>query len=157
MKIFLLNLALMGMWIASTGEFTYANALLGFGVGFGVLWWLRDLFGGHAYFRKAPMALIFVAYFLWEVLLANLRVAWDVVTPQKLRKPAIVAVPLDARTDLEITVLANLVTLTPGSLTVDVSDDRTTLYVHAMFVDDPDKFRREIKEQFEHWVLKLLR
>jgi multicomponent Na+:H+ antiporter subunit E len=68
-----------------------------------------------------------------------------------------VAVPLDAKTDLEIAVLANLITLTPGSLSVDVSDDRRTLYVHAMFVSDPDQVRTEIKRRFERWILALLR
>jgi len=54
-------------------------------------------------------------------------------------------------------VLANLITLTPGSLCLDVSDDRRTLYVHAMFVSEPDQVRSEIKQRFERWVLVLLR
>ncbi len=59
--------------------------------------------------------------------------------------------------DVEITLLANLVTLTPGTLSLDVSEDRSTLFVHAMFVDDPDVLRREIKHGFERRVLELLR
>ena len=89
--------------------------------------------------------------------LANLRVAFDVVTPTSYARPGIVAVPLDARTDVEITLLSNLITMTPGSLAIDVSDDRTVIYVHAMFVDDPDELRREIKEDLERRVLELLR
>jgi multicomponent Na+:H+ antiporter subunit E len=68
-----------------------------------------------------------------------------------------VAVPLDARTDIEITVLANLITMTPGSLAIDVSDDRRVMFVHSMFVDDPEAFRRSIKESLERRVLELLR
>ncbi len=157
MTVLLLNLTLMALWVASTGVFTYANSALGFLVGFVVLWWLQTLLGPTAYFRKLPLALWFSALFLWEVLKSNLRVAWDVVTPNRLREPGIVAVPLDAESDAEIAVLANLITLTPGSLCLDVSEDRRTLYVHAMFAREPDQVRREIKQRFERWVLVLLR
>lgn len=157
MKVLLLNLTLMGLWVAATGIFTYKNSVLGFLVGFIVLWWLRSLLGETAYFRKLPLGIWFSLLFLWELLKSNLRVAWDVVTPSILRKPGIIAIPLDAKTDLEITVLANLITLTPGSMTMDVSEDRKTLYVHEMFVDDPDQVRTEIKRRFERWVLTLMR
>jgi len=157
MRVLLLNLLLMGLWVASTGVFTYSNGVLGFAVGFLVLFWLKPLLGTTAYFRKLPLTLWFSMVFLWEVLKANVRVAWDVVTPKKLRSPGIVAVPLDAKTDMEITILANLITLTPGSLCVDVSEDRGTLYVHEMFVDDPETIRRHIKARFERWILELLR
>ena len=66
--------------------------------------------------------------------------------------PGIVAVPLDLTSDAGITVLANLITLTPGTLSLDVSPDRRTLWVHALDVADPDAFRREVKEGFERRV-----
>jgi multicomponent Na+:H+ antiporter subunit E len=157
MTVFLLNLSLMALWVASTGAFSYANSALGFLVGFVVLWWLQPLLGTTAYFRKLPLALCFSVLFLWEVFKSNLRVAWDVITPNRRRQPGIVAVPLDAESDLEIAVLANLITLTPGSLCLDVSENRRTLYVHAMFVSEPDQVRKEIKQHFERWILALLR
>jgi multicomponent Na+:H+ antiporter subunit E len=88
---------------------------------------------------------------------SNLRVAYDVITPGSRARPGIVAVPLDARTDVEITLLSNLITMTPGSLAVDVSDDRSVMYVHSMYVEDPDELRRAIKEDLERRVLELLR
>ena len=75
----------------------------------------------------------------------------------KTHSTAIVAVPLDVETDGEITLLANLISLTPGSLCLDVSEDRKTLYVHVMFLDDVEECRRELKEGFERRVLELLR
>ena len=60
--------------------------------------------------------------------------------------------PLDLKSDAGITVLANLITLTPGTLSLDVSPDRKTLFVHALHVEDPDAFRREVKEGFERRV-----
>src|SRR5690606_901199 len=97
------------------------------------------------------------AYFLKEMLLANLRVAYDVITPTYYMRPAVVSIPLDARTDLEITLLAMCITLTPGTLSLDVSTDRRVLYIHAMFAEDPDALRHEIKNGFERRLLELLR
>ena len=73
--------------------------------------------------------------------------------------PGVVAIPLDARTDVEITLLANLITLTPGSVSLDLSEDRRVLYVHAMYIvgGDVDAYRRAVKEGLERRVLELLR
>lgn len=65
--------------------------------------------------------------------------------------------PIEAKTDLEITLLANLITLTPGTLTLDVAPDRKSLYVHAMFVDDPEQIRAEIKNGMERRLLEVMR
>ncbi len=157
MTLFGLNLLLALFWAAVAGEIDVANILVGFVVGHAVLWLARPLLPTTTYFAKVPLAIRFFVFFLWELLLANLRVAWDVLTPKAYRRPGVVAVPLDAKTDAEITLLANLVTLTPGSLSLDVSPDRRTLFVHAMFVDDPEEFRRDIKQGFERRVLELLR
>ena len=72
-------------------------------------------------------------------------------------KPGVIGIPIEAKTDLEITVLANLITMTPGTLSLDISPDRKTLYVHAMYIHDPEELRRDIKENFEPRVLALLR
>lgn len=99
----------------------------------------------------------FVAFYGWELVVSSLRVAYDVLTPTLYMRPAIVAVPLDVRSDLAITLLANLVSLTPGSLTIDLSADRRTLYVHVMFVGgDVEDARRDIKEQLERRVAALV-
>jgi multicomponent Na+:H+ antiporter subunit E len=68
-----------------------------------------------------------------------------------------IAVPIDANTDAEITVLANLVSLTPGSLSIDISEDRSHLLVHALFVDDLDLFKEELKQGMERRVLEAMR
>ena len=90
-------------------------------------------------------------------MLSSLRVARDVISPRPRFRPGIVGVPLDAETDGEITLLACLITLTPGTLSLDVSEDRKTLFVHSMWIGDPDGFRREIKDGFERRVLELMR
>jgi multicomponent Na+:H+ antiporter subunit E len=157
MIVFGLNLVLALLWAAVVGSVDTPHLVVGFLFGYGVLWVSRPLLGDTDYFAKGPRAVAFGAFFLWELVLSNVRVAWDVLTPRAYRRPGVIAVPLDATTDIEITLLANLVTLTPGTLSLDVSEDRSTLFVHAMFVDDPDALRREIKHGFERRVLELLR
>ena len=83
--------------------------------------------------------------------------AYDVVTPKFYMTPGIVRVPLEAETNLEITLLANLITLTPGTLSLDVSDDRKVLYVHAMYLKDKQAFIDDIKNGFEKRLLEILR
>ncbi len=107
--------------------------------------------------RKTVLVAEFILFFIWDLILANLRVAWDVITPRGYKRPGVIAIPLDARTDLEITLLANFITLTPGTLSLDVSADRSLLYIHAMFIDDPDTLRREIKQGLERRLLEVLR
>jgi multicomponent Na+:H+ antiporter subunit E len=153
-----LNLFLAVTWVALTGEYTPSNLAAGFVLGYLLLLLFRDtLLPEAGYFGKVWQTLYFTAFFLWELVLANLRVAWEILTPGNKMRPGIVAIPLDVQSNLGITILANLITLTPGTLSLDVSDDRRTLYVHGMYVDDPDAFRQRIKEGFEKRVRELLR
>ncbi len=96
-----------------------------------------------------------LAFFLWELVLANLKMARDVLMPLGRLRPAVVAVPLDLKTDWQITLLSILITLTPGTLSLDVSTDRKVLFIHAMHVTDAEEFRRQIKSGFERRVRRL--
>ncbi len=109
------------------------------------------------YFGKLWRIVGFFFYFLKEMIVSSLRVAYDVVTPPIHARPGVIEVPIEAKTDLEITLLANLITLTPGTLTLDVAPDRKSLYVHAMFASDPEKVRAEIKNGMERRLLELMR
>lgn len=157
MNLFLGNILLALLWMTLTGEFSPMNLLNGFALGYAILFFARKALGESAYFQKVGQALSFFLFFLQELVLSNLRVAYDVVTPSYQMRPAVIAIPLDVNTPTEITLLANLITLTPGTLSLDLSDDRKVLYVHAMFVDDPEKVRRSIKNGFERRVIELLR
>jgi len=84
-------------------------------------------------------------------------VLWDVITPQHISRPGIIGLPLDARTDAEIMLVANLISLTPGTLSLDLSDDKRVLYVHVMFLDDIDATRQQIKRGLEKRVLGVMR
>ena len=152
MKLFQLNLLLAGGWCALFGTFDLGTFIQGFLLAFAALSLSSPMFGQTAYFKRALLSARLGAYFLYELTVSGLQVAWDVITPGHGSRPGIIAVPLDLEEPIQITVLANLISLTPGSLSLDVSPDRTTLYVHEMFVDDPDATRRRIKEGFERLV-----
>ena len=99
-------------------------------------------------------ALGLAAFFAWELVLANFRVAADVLRGDRI-EPAVVAIPLDVTSDGEILLLSMLINITPGSVTIDLSEDRRTLYVHVMHMKTAEETRREIKDGFERRV-KLL-
>jgi multicomponent Na+:H+ antiporter subunit E len=154
---FLLNNLLTIVWVALTGTFTGFNLVFGFFLGFGVLWLIDRQNKNRRYFRVVPQTIGFLLFFLSELTKANLQVAYEVMKPSFSISPGIVRVPLDARSDLEITLLANLISLTPGTLSLDVSTDRSVLYVHAMYVKDKEEFIEGIKNGFERRILSLLR
>jgi multicomponent Na+:H+ antiporter subunit E len=145
------------IWAAATGNFDPANLLLGFALGFIVVVFAQRALGSTNYGHKFVLVVRFALFFIYELFKANLRVAYDVVTPSQYMRPGVIAIPLSVKTDTEITLLANLISLTPGTLSLDVSDDKSVLYLHAMFVDDPDELRHEIKAGFERRVIEVLR
>jgi multicomponent Na+:H+ antiporter subunit E len=157
MRMFLWNLLLALGWMMLMGRFEPADLLVGFGLSYLVLFTMRRVLEPTSYFSKVPEAIGFVAFFVKELVLANMRVAYDVITPTHLMRPGVVAIPLDAKTDAEITVFANLLTLTPGTMSLDVSADRSVLYIHAMYIDDIEELRRQIKEGFERRTTEILR
>lgn len=155
MTLFLLNILLSLAWLALTGTFTPANFVIGFALGFILLWLTQRSMTRSNYFRKVPRVISFVLFFIWALIKANLRMMIIVLSPRLAIQPAVVAVPLDVRSDMEITLLANLITLTPGTLYLDVSKDRTMMYVHVIHVDDLATFRASIKNDFERRVMEV--
>ena len=97
----------------------------------------------------------FIMFYLKEVISANLRIARDILSPHLDASPGVIAVPLDELSDLQMMALSNLITMTPGTLSLDISDDRRSLYVHAMYVDDPEMLRREIKDGYEKKIKEI--
>ena len=154
---FLLNILLAIAWMLLTGELTAENFIEGLIIGYIILWVSKAALGGTKYFKKIPKAIGFFFYFVKELIVANLKVAFDIITPKDYMKPGIVAVPLDAETDMEITLLANLITLTPGTLSLDVSKNKKVLYIHTLYLEDTEKFRTEIKDGMEKRLLEVLR
>ncbi|MGR4069402.1 Na+/H+ antiporter subunit E [Billgrantia sp. C5P2] len=141
------NLMLGGAWVVLTGDFSGRNLFAGLTFGYLVLALIQPQVPALAgYAQRLPRLIRFVGFFFKELLLANLKVAFDVVTPPWYMKPGVIAMPLKARSEFEIALVANLISLTPGTLSLDVSDDRRVLYIHAMFLDDEAELRRNLAE-----------
>jgi multicomponent Na+:H+ antiporter subunit E len=164
MKWFIYNLVLafVGVWlIEETIDLRFDKPLVFLGVYHGLFFaiWLSSWFFDRRYFRKMPKLLEFIGFIIKELFVSSLRVAYDVLTRTSHLNPAIIAIPLDAESDREIVTLAVLITLTPGTLSLRVSDDRRTLYVHEMYITggDVEEARRKIKDGYERRVLNLSR
>lgn len=142
-------------WAALHGELTLVNLIVGYAVGYAILALLAR--GGvmpSTLVSRTMHALRLAGFFAWELLIANFRVAADVLGGNRI-EPAVVAIPLDVTSDGEILLLSMLINITPGSVTIDLSDDRRTLYVHVMHMKSADATRREIKDGFERRVKSL--
>lgn len=157
MKNILWDLTLAVTWVVLTGRPTLVNLAVGFALASAVTYFLQRGRGVPKPFLKLYRSLDLLFFLVWELVLSNLRIAYDVLTPTHHMRPAIVGIPLDARTDAEITLLANLITLTPGTLSLRVSSDHSVLYIHAMYVQDREQLIADIKHGFERRVLELLR
>jgi multicomponent Na+:H+ antiporter subunit E len=108
--------------------------------------------------RRGFYALVYLVKFVKELTLANYQVAKLVLSPAAKLKPGFVAIPLAARTDLEITSFANSITLTPGTISVHIPDDRRVIVIHAIDVgDDLDALRRATKDALEAPILRFTR
>jgi multicomponent Na+:H+ antiporter subunit E len=152
------NLLLAFAWAALQGDFSLRTLLTGQVLGYLILVLLvrGGVLERSPYVGRIHLVVGLAGFFLWELVKANLRLALDVLTPHYKIRPGIVAVPLDATTDGQILLLSMLINTTPGSVALDVSPDRKTLYVHVMYMDSPDAARAEIKEGFERRVLGVL-
>jgi multicomponent Na+:H+ antiporter subunit E len=157
MQALALNIIIALIWTLLTTHFTMSNFLIGLFLGYIILWWVRWTVHDKKYFTKVLQSFSFFFYFIFELVKANLRVAHDVITPTDYSTPGIIRIPLDVKTDLEITLLSMVITLTPGTLTLDVSPDKKWIYVHFMFIDDLETARKEIKEGFESKIIELFR
>lgn len=151
------NLLLALAWVALSGSVTAMNLLAGFFFGYIALMVLQNQIPAlKGYSRRIPRVAAFLVYFLRELVKSNLRVAYDVLTPVWHMKPGVIAFPLIANTDMEIMFLSSVISLTPGTLSLDVSDDRRVLFIHAMFLQDEDQLRSDLRE-LEHRILKIMR
>ncbi|KQB98155.1 sodium:proton antiporter [Loktanella sp. 1ANDIMAR09] len=153
MNLFLLNLLLAVIWASLWGSLTSFQLVTGFIVGFVTLWIAQPLFGGPSgYYLRAYRIVRLVLYFLYDLCVSSFRVAYDVITPTDYSNPKILEMPLDVKSDIEILLVTNLISLTPGTLSLDVTPDRKTLIVHAMFADDPDAVIASLKNGMERMV-----
>lgn len=155
MSLLLLNLLLAIAWAALTGSFGPIDLLFGFLLGYLVLWLITRMGKPVKYFRQIPLVLGLLGYFLLDLLRANLRMAGIILLPKMKLRPAVIAVPLTLTSEPAIILFTNLVTLTPGTLTLDISTDRRVIYIHTVHLDDPQAFKQELLDGYERRLKEL--
>lgn len=157
MNLLLINLLLAFIWTAVTGELTAGNFGIGFLLGYLVLFIASPVIDPDGYTKKIWLVIGLFFFFIKELVVSSFRVAADVLRPGKLRMTSgVIGVPLEVTSDFQITFLANMISLTPGTLSLDISDDRKTLFIHAMYVDKDNttSVRDEIKSGMESKVIR---
>jgi multicomponent Na+:H+ antiporter subunit E len=161
MRFFTWNLIFAVVWVAITGAFTLPNLALGLVFGAGSLFLIRGHKGATASDKKMQPMPVFrrlwrigslIRLFAYELMMSAIKVAALVLQPNMKLKSGIFAYETALTKDSHITLLANLITLTPGTLTVDVSDDKRTLYIHAVDCSDLDATRADIRNGFERKI-----
>lgn len=156
MKAFGLNLLLAVTWVALSGTVSLGNLLIGFVLGYAALWVIQPMMEDRNYTRRAFAWVRLVLYFVYDLIVSSFEVALDVLTPRHRARPAILTMPLDVKSNAGILVVTNLISLTPGTLSLDVSEDRSALRIHAMFAGDPDALRAKLKGGIERLVIEAL-
>ena len=149
--------AILGVvWLILQPGLTVANVLIGYVIGFAVVRATRHFAAGSLRVRRPAVALRLMLEFLRELALSTLQVAVAVMRPRLTIRPAFIVVPITLTDDLSITILANMITLTPGTLTLDIAPDRSALYVHCLSADDVEAVRAHIKRIFEQPIAEAL-
>lgn len=150
MTLLLLNLLLALLWVLLWGELTIYNLLVGLLGGYLVLWvfsrvihpdLIRKAFGG-----RVVSLVRFAGYFLYLLVKSNLVLAWEILTPGFGIRPRILRYNVAHLNDPQIVALSSAITLTPGTLVVDISRDKDFLYIHCMYAADAAKARRDLDQ-----------
>ncbi|MBY0096937.1 Na+/H+ antiporter subunit E [Mesobacillus maritimus] len=153
----LLNFFLAFLWMFFKTSFTPAAFVVGYFWGLVILFIFRSYFPYRFYLHRVWAVIKLFFLFIKELVLSNITVLKLVLKPKVNIKPGIFALPTDLQKDWEIMLLGNLITLTPGTLTVDVSDDNKVLYIHAVHIDDVKDSVDSIKNTFEKAIMEVSR
>lgn len=159
MKYILAFILLLAFWLLLTFNLNTENIILGAATSLiTVLFFGKYFVSGTKKLLQPQRYFWFIIYlfiFIWEILKANFDVAYRVIHPAMPIKPGIVRVPLKVKSGIARTMLANSITMTPGTISVDIIDDE--IFVHWIYVkyEDPDKYVNEVSGRFEKYIKKI--
>jgi multicomponent Na+:H+ antiporter subunit E len=154
--VILANLLLALAWVGLNGRFTLDSLTIGAMIGRIVLMILAkgDVLS-RTEVRRVERAFSLLLYLLWQIVLANFRLTKDVLSVRHRMRPGVIRLPLSVTTDGEILLLSAMINITPGSVALDVSEDRQSMYVHVMNIATVEDAKKEIKNGFERRILDL--
>ena len=153
----LLNVLLALVWMFLSHSYNPSSFIVGYFLGILILLGFRKFFNSRFYMLRVWAVIKLLFLFIKELIMANISVLKVIIKPKLDMKPGIFALKTDLKQQWEITLLANLITLTPGTLVIDVSDDNSTLYIHAMDINDVQSEINGIKNSFEKAIMEVSR
>ncbi|MFN7251308.1 MAG: Na+/H+ antiporter subunit E [Anaerobacillus sp.] len=151
----LLNIGLAIIWMLLKNDFSPIQFFIGYVVGIALLYVLRRFLHFDFYFRRVIAIFKLILLFFWELILANIDVIKIVLSPKLNIEPGIIAVPTVLKTEWEVTLLASLISLTPGTLSMYFSEDGKTIYVHSIHVPDKEAMIKQIHNTFERAIMEV--
>ncbi|MCD9147509.1 Na+/H+ antiporter subunit E [Pseudophaeobacter flagellatus] len=152
----ILTLLLTIAWVLLTSTWTLNSLVFGFLLGIGIPFLTQPYWPNQMRMKKPLKIAAYILLVLYDIIVANVVVARIVVfKPNSKRRPAWIAVPLDLRTPEAITVLAGTITMTPGTVSADVSAEGHALLVHCLDASDPDAVRDSIKQRYERRLMEI--
>jgi multicomponent Na+:H+ antiporter subunit E len=153
----LLNLVIAFVWMFLNDHWGPVSLFMGYVIGLGLIYFLRRFLSTEFYLRRVFAIISLLLLFIKELILSSISVLKQILSPKLDIRPGIFAFPTELKSDWEITLLANLITLTPGTLTLEVSPDGKTLYIHAMDIPHTDEVILQIRNSFEKAIMEVSR
>ncbi|MEK3954400.1 MULTISPECIES: Na+/H+ antiporter subunit E [Psychrobacillus] len=153
----LLNVLIALTWMFLSVSFKPTTFIVGYILGLLMLFMLRKSFSSRFYMDRLWAVVKLSSLFLKELVMSNFSVLKLIIQPTMPIRPAIFAMPTVLEQDWEITLLSSLITLTPGTVVIDISDDNKTLYIHSLDFEDIDEAIDSIRNTFEKAILEVSR
>lgn len=149
---FLINILLAFLWVFMNGDFTVGSFVTGFIIGLVAVYILRSFLPGRFYLKRLYWMVRLAFVFVLELIKANIDVVRIVMSPKIDIHPGFYAYPNDLEEDWEVTLLSTLITLTPGTVVVAISEDYSIIYIHGLDMEDADEEIATIKASFENVI-----
>lgn len=148
----LVNIALAFLWVLTVSELSLANLITGYILGLLPVFMLRRFFPGTFYLKRIFLIIKLILIFLREMIKANYHLFKIILSPKIDIHPGFFAYPCDLEEEWEVSLLSALISLTPGTVIVAISDDSSVLYIHGIDLTDADETIEDIKNHFENII-----
>ena len=152
----ILNLGIAFVWTLLQAEYSALNFLVGYVLGLAFLFVFRGQLDGRLYIYKWWSVFVLFLIFLKELIIANFIVIAQVLRPKLSIEPGIIAYSTELKTGGQVTLLANMISLTPGTLSMEISPDNSTIFIHVFNIDDQEKIVKGIRENFEKRIMEVV-
>lgn len=143
------SLLLFVVWLLLNNSFSVGHIVLGLVLALLIPWLVKPLQSVRAEISSGWLLLSYILRVLADIVVANFEVAWRVIRPSRYLRPAMIAIPLDLKTRLAITVLTNTISLTPGTVSAEISEDHCWLFVHVLDLENEAELVQQIKQRYE--------